>query len=165
MLLSRQRFAFFLQATLLFATPAIAQNDLDYLREWVGKTPISRPRESHRNIYRTRPLQDRLLKLLGSKNYRRLLNDYYVMGPVVAVGDYIIVDRCERHNCDESASFMAVNLRDSDIHVAFYRRGKLEWFHSKGTTRDLPRDVLDSEWFRSYGPFVKSTTEVTRRAT
>jgi len=160
-----KRSAFLLAAALFVATPVVAQKELGYLRAWVGKTPVSLPREPQRNIYRTQPLQRRLLKLLGSKNYRRLLNDYYVMGPVTASGDYVIVDRCERHNCDESASFMAVNSRDGDIHVAFYKLGKLEWFHSKGTTRDLPRDVLNDEWFRSYGPFVKSTTEVTRRAT
>ena len=149
----------------LFATDVVAQSELGYLRNWTGKNPISIPGEPHRNIYRTRPLQRRLVKLLGWKNYNRLLNDYYVMAPVAAVGDYIVVDRCERHNCDESASFMAVNFRRGDVHVAFYKLGKLEWFHSKGTTSDLPREVLDTEWFRSYGPFVKSTTEVTRRAT
>ena len=160
-----KRFAFLFAATLFLVTPTVAQSNLGYLRNWVGKNPISLRREPHQNIYRTHPLQRRLLKLLGSKNYRRLLNDYYVMGPVAAAGDYIIVDRCERHNCDESASFMAVNVRDGEVHVAFYRRGKLEWFHSKGTTRDLPTDVLNGEWLRNYGPFIKSTTEVTRRAT
>lgn len=163
--LKMKRFAFLLLAGFLFATPAVAQDDLGYLHNWVGKSPINIPGEPYRNIYRTRPLQRRLVKLLGRKNYKRLLNDYYVMGLVTEAGDYIIVDRCERHNCDESASFMAVNFRRRDVHVAFYKLGKLEWFHSKGTVRDLPHDVLDTEWLRSYGPFVKSTTEVTRRAT
>jgi len=160
-----KRCAFLFAAALFFVTPAVAQSDLGYLRNWVGKHPISVPPAPRRNIYRTQPLQRRLRKLLGAKNYRRLLNDYYVMGPVAAAGDYIIVDRCERHNCEESASFMAVNCRDGDVHVAFYKLGKLEWFHSKGTVRDLPRDVLNSEWLRNYEPFVKSTTEITRRAT
>ena len=150
---------------LLFAAPSVAQSNLGYLRSWVGKYPISRPGEPHRNIYRTRPLQHSLIKSLGWKTYDRLLKDYYVMGPVAIVGDYIIVDRCERHNCDESASFMAVNFRVGDVHVAFYKLGKLEWFHSKGTARDLPNDVLNTEWWQIYGPFVKSTSEVTRRAT
>ncbi len=160
-----KRFALLFAAALFFVTPSEAQSDLDYLRNWVGKNPISLPREPRRNIYRAQPLQRRLLKLLGSKNYGRLLNDYYVMGPVAAAGDYIIVGRCERHNCDESASFMAVNFRDGDVHVAFYKLGKLEWFHSKGSARDLPREVLNNEWLQNYGPFVKSTTETTRRAT
>jgi hypothetical protein len=148
-----------------FPIPAVAQRDLRYLRDWVGKYPVSTPGETRRNIYQTRPLRRRLVKLLGRKNYNRLLNDYYVMGPVELAGDYVIVDRCERANCDESASFLAVNLRHGDVHVAFYKVYKLEWFHSKGTARDLPRDVLDNEWFRIYGPLVKSTSEVTRRAT
>jgi hypothetical protein len=60
---------------------------------------------------------------------------------------------------------MAVNFRHGDVHVAFFKLGKLEWFHSAGTARDLPHDVLDTEWWRIYGPFVKSTSEVTQRAT
>jgi hypothetical protein len=149
----------------LFAASAVSQTELGYLQNWVGKYPVSTLGQPQRNIYRTRPLQRRLLKSLGWKNYNRLLKDYYVMGPVAVAGDYIVVDRCERHNCDESASFMAVNLRRGDVHVAFYKLGKLEWFHSSGTTRDLPRDVLDTEFWRIYGPLVKSTSEVTQRAT
>src|SRR5439155_13218646 len=106
-----KRLALILIVVGLFATPAVAQTELGYLQNWVGKYPVSTSDQPHRNIYRTRPLQRRLRKLLGQKNYNRLLNDYYVMGQVAAVGDYIVVDRCERHNCDESASFMAVNFR------------------------------------------------------
>ena len=139
-----------------------AQGDLAYLRNWVGKNPISLPGEPSRNIYKSQPLRGKLTRLLRQKNYHRLLNDYYVMGPVKLVGEYVIVDRCERHNCDESSSFMAVNIRRGDVHVAFYRLGKLEWFHSRGRSRDLPQDVLNDEWLRIYGPFVKNVSEITR---
>src|SRR5258708_6722683 len=86
----------------LFATSAVSQTELGYLQKWVGKYPVSTRGQPHRNIYRTRPLRRRLVRLLGRKTYKRLLNDYYVMGPVAIMGDYIVVDRCERHNCDES---------------------------------------------------------------
>jgi hypothetical protein len=160
-----KRLALLLLLVVSFAIPTFAQRDLRYLRGWVGKYPVSAPGEPRRNIYQTRPLRRRLIKLLGWKNYNRLLNDYYVMGPVELAGDYVIVDRCERANCDESTSFLAVNLRHGDVHVAFYKVHRLEWFHSEGTARDLPRDVLHNEWFRIYGPLVQSTNEVTRRAT
>jgi hypothetical protein len=159
-----KRIASVILASVLLATPGVAQN-LAYLRNWVGKYPVSTPGEPRQNIYRTRLLQRRLIKLLGWKNYNRLLKDYHVMGPVKMAGDYVLVDRCERHNCDESASFMAVNFRKGDVHVAFYKLHNLEWFHSKGTARDLPREVLDTEWWQIYGPLIKSTSEVTRRAT
>ena len=160
-----RRFTMPLLLLMLLATPTAAQKDLGYLRKWVGKYPVSTPGEARRNIYQTRPLRRRLIKLLGWKNYNRLLKDFHVMGPVKISGDYVIVDRCERQNCDANASFMAVNIRRGDIHVAFYKVYKLEWFHSTGTVRDLPRDVLDAEWWQIYGPLIKSTSEVTRRAT
>jgi hypothetical protein len=161
-----KQLAFLGLLTFLFVTPTVAESKLGYLHKYVGRSQINIPGEPYRNIYRTRPLQRRLVKLLGWKYYDRLLNDCYVMGGVALAGnDYIVADCCEHHNCDENSSFMAVNLRRGDVHVAFYKLGKLEWFHSKGTVRDLPREVLDNEWFRNYGPFVKSTTEVTRRAT
>ena len=84
------------------------------------------------------------------------------MGQVELIGNYVVVDRCERHNCDESSSFMAVNVRAGDIHVAFYRLGELEWFHTKGKARDLPRAVLNHERLESDRPFVRHVTEITR---
>src|SRR4051812_35856136 len=102
-----RRFTLLSLMFLTFGIPAVAQRDLRYLRGWIGKYPVSTPAEPYQNIYQTRPLHRRLVKLLARKNYNRLLNDYYVMGPVKLAGDYIIVDRCERHNCDESASFLA----------------------------------------------------------
>ena len=157
-----KRFALSFIIVMSIATSAMAQSGLGYLRNWVGKYPVSSPGELHRNVYRTQPLQRRLVKLLGWKNYTRLLNDYHVMGPIKIVDDYVIVDRCERGNCDESSSFMAVNVRRGDLHVAFYKLGKLQWFHSKGRARDLPRSVLETEWWQSNAPFVKSMTETTK---
>jgi hypothetical protein len=139
-----------------------AQQDLAYLRDWVGKNPISLPGEPPRNIYQSQPLRRKLIRLLGRRSYRRLLNYYYVMGPVKIVGDYVIVDRCERHNCDESSSFMAVNVRGGDIHVAFYKLGRLEWFHTRGKAQDLPQDVLNDEGLKIYRPFIKAVSEITR---
>lgn len=136
--------------------------DLGYLREWVGKYPTSTPGEPPRNIYRSQPLGRKLIRLLGKRSYRRLLKDYYVMGPVSVVGDYVIVSRCERHNCDESSSFMAVNVRAGDIHVAFYKLGRLKWFHTKGKSQDLPQDVLNDEGLKIYRPSVKTVSEMTR---
>ena len=139
-----------------------AQPDLGYLRGWAGKAPISLPGEAPRNIYQSQPLRRKLIQLLGRRSFRRLLNDYYVMGPVKVVGDYVIVDRCERHNCDESSSFMAVNVRRGDIHVAFYRLDRLDWFHTKGKARDLPQEVLNDEGLKIHRPLIKAVSEITR---
>jgi len=156
-----KRLALSFTIVMWIATSIMAQSKLGYLRNWVGKFPVSTPGEPHRNIYQTQPLQRRLVKLLGWKNYRCLLNDYYVMGRIELAGDYVIVDHCERGNCDESSSFMAVNFRRGDLHVAFYKLGTLQWFHSKGRARDLPRSIFETEWWQSNAPFVKSITETT----
>lgn len=159
------KLAFAIVLILSGVKPALAQSQMEYLRSWVGKPPVSVPGEPRRNIYKTPKLQRNLLKLLGGRDYNRLLNNYHVMGPVELVGDYLIVDRCERHNCDESSSFMAVNIATGDVHVAFYKLGKVEWFHTRGKWRDLPQEVLNDEWFKINGPFIKSVTETTRGAT
>ena len=56
-------------------SPTFGQNQLGYLRNWVGKTPLNLPGETPRNIYTSRPLARRLRRLLGPKNYARLVND------------------------------------------------------------------------------------------
>ena len=107
-------------------------------------------------------MRPKLLSLLGPKYYRRPVYDYYVMGKIEMVDGYLIAEMCKQHFCSSSASFMAVNLNHGDIHVAFFRSGHVEWFHTTGKAKDLPYNVLHKPlWMQGTGA-VDKVDETTR---
>jgi hypothetical protein len=149
---------------MLLCPAALGQSPSKPLSEWIGKTPVvinSRPR---RSVYTSEPLRSRLLTLLGRKKYLQLTNFYYTMAPIEKVDGYLIAIMCERHFCPHNSSFMAVNLSEGDIHVAFFSHGYVEWFHTKGKSRDLPSNVLNKLWWMQSPTSVEKVIEKTRRA-
>jgi hypothetical protein len=144
------------------STTSLAQNELTTLSEWVGKYPVTVKSKPRQSIYNAPALQPRLLKLLGAKYYRRLANRYYVMSPIKTIHGYLIAYMCEQHFCPHNSSFMAVNLSEGDIHVAFFSHGSVEWFHTKGKAKDLPHEVLHFPWWMQAKGAVEKVRETTR---
>lgn len=140
----------------------LGQNRPINLDTWVGKTPLIPGSKPRQGIYTSPELRPRLIALLGRKYYRRLVYDYYVMSPMEIVDGYLIAEMCKQHACPSSASFMAVNLTHGDIHVAFWRSGYVEWFHTRGKATDLPYNVVRKPWWMN-APH--ETREITRGAT
>jgi hypothetical protein len=151
-------------ALLLFSAP-VAQSQGERLNDWIGKLPVAPISKPRRSIYNSPALKPQLSKLLGAKYYHRLADGYYVMGKIEDIDGYLIAEMCEQHNCPESNSFMAVNLRTGEIHVAFFNLGYVEWFHTKGKAKDLPNNVLHKPWWMQGPGIVTKVTETTRRAT
>ena len=87
------------------------------------------------------------------------------MSPIKNVDGYLIAFMCEHHFCPHNSSFMAVNLNEGDIHVAFFSDEYVEWFHTKGKAKDLPHDVLYYPWWMQSPGIVTKVVEKTRRAT
>jgi hypothetical protein len=150
---------------LLVCSASVTHSQDERLNDWIGKYPVAVKSNPRRSIYNSPALRPRLLKLLGAKYYRRLADGYYVMSEIENIDGYLIAEMCEQHNCPASNSFMAVDLRAGDIHVAFYSLGCVEWFHTKGKANDLPHNVLHKPWWMQGPGIVTKVTETTRRAT
>lgn len=150
---------------LFVCSASIALPQDENLADWVGKTPVVVKSKPRRSIYNSPTLRPRLLKLLGRKHYLRLANFYYTMSPIKKVDGYLIAFMCEHHFCPHNSSFMAVNLTEGDIHVAFFSDGYVEWFHTKGKAKDLPHDVLYYPWWMQSPTAVRRVVEKTKRAT
>lgn len=147
---------------LLICFSSVTQAQSGNLSDWIGKYPLvvnSKPRQG---IYTSPELRGKLTTLLGRKYYRRLVYDYYVMAKIEAIDGYLVAQMCKQHFCPSSASFMAVNLTKGDIHVAFWRSGTIEWFHTNGKAKDLPHDVRYKPWWMNGPP--DRVREVTRNA-
>jgi hypothetical protein len=140
----------------------IPQN-LAYLKDWIGRYPIDKQSKLYPNIYQHRQLRPRLEKLLGDEIYRHLVDDYYVMTPIEVVDDYLIIRRCERHNCPND-NLVAINLYEGDIHVAFFNDGDAEWYHTKGKVKDLPNGVFKYLWWMQSPDVFNRLKEITKDA-
>jgi hypothetical protein len=135
------------------------------LASWIGRTPLIPKSKPRRGIYTSPELRGKLTALLGRKYYRRLVYDYYVMAPIESIDGYLVAQMCKQHACPSGASFMAVNLTKGDIHVAFWRSGYIEWFHTTGKAKDLPGDVLQKAWWMKVPTSPDKVREITRGAT
>jgi len=149
---------------LVICFSSVAQAQSSNLADWVGKYPLIPKSKSRRGIYTSTELRGKLTALLGRKYYRRLVYDYYVMSPIKSIEGYLIAEMCQQHFCPSNASFMAVNLTRGDIHVAFWRSGKIEWFHTIGTAKELPYDVLHKPWWMNVPITPGKVSEITRGA-
>lgn len=132
---------------LLVWSSSIAYSQTANLADWIGKYPLIPNSKPLRGIYTSPVLSGKLKALLGRKYYRRLVYDYYVMAKIESIDGYLVAQMCKQHFCPSSASFMAVNLTNGDIHVAFWRSGYIEWFHTTGKSKDLPYAVLHKPWW------------------
>ena len=135
------------------------------MASWIGRTPLVPGAKPRRGIYTLPKMRGKLTALLGRKYYRRLVYDYYVMSTIESVDGYLVAQMCEQHACPSGASFMAVNLTKGDIHVAFWRSGYIEWFHTTGKAKDLPKDVVQKAWWLNEPTTRENVREVTRGAT
>jgi hypothetical protein len=151
---------FILCIALVICTSTVARPQSGDLTDWIGKTPLIPKSNPPRGIYTSPKLRGRLTALLGRKYYRRLVYDYYVMAPIESIDGYLIAQMCKRHFCPSSASFMAVNLTTGHTHVAFWRSGYVEWFHTTGKAKDLPSQVRQKPWWMNVVP--DRLNEITR---
>ncbi|HEY8226839.1 MAG TPA: hypothetical protein VIG25_16275 [Pyrinomonadaceae bacterium] len=150
-----------LSFALLISLSTAAQSQTDELSNWIGQYPLIPKVNPRRGIYTSPELRPKLIALLGRKYYRRLVYDYYVMAKIESIDGYLVAQMCRQHFCPSAASFMAVNLTRGDIHVAFWRSGYIEWFHTRGKAKDLPDSVRRKPWWMNVTP--DKVREVTRR--
>jgi hypothetical protein len=163
MLLQSHRRLIFCVAMLICSSSVHSQSG--NLGRWIGRTPLIPRSKPRRGIYTSPELRGKLTTLLGRKYYRRLVYDYYVMSPIESIDGYLVAQMCKQHACPSGASFMAVNLMKGDIHVAFWRSGYIEWFHTTGKAKDLPNDVLQKAWWMNAPVTPDKVREITRGAT
>jgi hypothetical protein len=163
MLLQSHRRLFLCIAALICASSVQSQSA--NLTSWIGRTPLIPNSKPRRGIYTSPELRGKLTTLLGRKYYRRLVYDYHVMSPIESIDGYLVAQMCKQHACPSGASFMAVNLTKGDIHVAFWRSGYVEWFHTTGKAKDIPNDVLQKAWWMNVPATPDKVREITRGAT
>lgn len=103
-----------------FAANVPAQGESEHLRAWVGRHPINQSSVPPRNIFERREIRGPLLKLLGARGFKRLLNGFGLVEPITRIEDYLVIEGAANLHFARAPqnALVAFNLNGSGIHVA-----------------------------------------------
>jgi hypothetical protein len=128
---------------LSFSGAVVAQSNIDHLKSWAGKYPTEKKGRMTTRFFGLPEVRTPLLRLLSRSDFNLLTKEYAVESPIKLIGDYLVTKVCMPHNCGEEQAGYAINLRTGVIYVRMQDAEKERWFASKGSDKDLPREVRD----------------------
>lgn len=113
--------------------------------DWAGKYPDDKSAVYGRFL--DLPcVQANLQALLPQAEYRSLRTQFRVDSPIELIGRFLIVARCEAHNCPAHHAMIIVDSESADIIVGLYRRGsassRTTWYSTRIDPLQLPQEVL-----------------------
>jgi hypothetical protein len=123
---------------LLICTPSYGQKSLSHLNTWANEYPIDQTVRPKRNIFLLPEVRQPLLRLLGTQNFRRLLNTFDLENPIDLIDGNLVIDGFKRLSEHNEKARVVININTGIIHVRFEFDDKKETFSSKGNFSDLP---------------------------
>lgn len=114
--------------------------------DWVGKYPDESSVVPGRFL--DLPcVQRNLQALLPRSEYQTLRSQLNVDSPIEMMGRFLIVARCEAHNCPAHHAMIVINSESAEIIVGVYRRGsassRTTWYSTYTDPLQLPPEVLE----------------------
>ena len=128
---------------LSFSSAVVAQSNLDHLKSWADKYPTEKKGRVTKRFFDVPAVRTPLLRLLSRPDFNLLTKEYAVESPIKLIGDYLVAKVCMPHNCGEEQAGFAINLRTGVIYARMQDAEKERWFASKGSDKDLPKEVWD----------------------
>lgn len=114
--------------------------------DWVGKYPDD-PSAVQGRFLNLPCVQRNLQALLPQSEYKTLRSKLKVDSPIEMIGRFLIVARCEAHNCPSHHAMIVVNSESAEIIVGVYRRGSASsltaWYSTHTDPLQLPPEVLE----------------------
>lgn len=136
---------------LLFSLAAYAQEELSgtspcfSARDWVGKYPDASS-GAHGRFLDLPCVRGPLQAMLPPAEYRSLRSRFRVDSPIEILGRFMIVARCEAHNCPAHHAMVVIDSESADIVVGVYRReaakSRTTWYSTQVDPLQLPPEVL-----------------------
>lgn len=128
---------------LVFSSLAAAQPNLNHLKSWAGKYPTERKGRVTTRFFALPEIRTPLQRLLSRSDFNLLTKEYAVEAPIKLMGDFLVAKDCMPHDCGDAQAAFAINLRTGVIYVRMQEGEKERWFASKGSDKDLPKEVRD----------------------
>lgn len=113
--------------------------------DWVGKYPDDSS-AAHGRFLNLPCIQRNMQALLPQSEYQTLRSKLNVDSPIEMMGRFIIVARCEAHNCPSHHAMIVINSENAEIIVGVYRRRsasiRTTWYSTHTDPLQLPPEVL-----------------------
>lgn len=150
----------FVFLALCFSNSVAAQGKYRHLKTWANEYPLDYTTKPKTNFFALPEIRQRLLKLLGTQNFKRLMKDFGMVSPINLIDGYLILEGVTSNRTQENEvenAIVAVNINDKHgtIMVIFSgignRFGQVEYFCTNGKTcSGLPNEVRlkIKEWER-----------------
>lgn len=123
--------------------------------EWVGKYPTGPTKTKQTSFFDLPCVRGYVMALLPSSEYRILLSDLRTDSQIEMIGRFLIVARCEAHNCPAHHAMVVVDTESADIVVGFYRKtpsnSRTTWYSRGPDPLQLPQEVLE-QFLRHHVP-------------
>lgn len=147
--------------SLLANTEAAAQDQPHKIQlcfspsEWVGKYPTDLTKPKGSSFLELPCIRNYLTALIPSSELRTLLTRLQTDSLVEISGRFLIIARCEAHNCPAHHAMVVVDTETGDIIVGFYQRTSLSsrttWYSGRTDPLQLPQEVLE-QFLRRHVP-------------
>ena len=122
--------------------------------DWVGKYP-SDPGNRRGRLLDLPCVREPLLTLLPKSEYRSLQSELRVDSPIELMGRFLVIARCEAHNCPAHHAMIIVDIDNANIIVGIYRRGssnsRTTWYSAQSDPLQLPPELLE-QFLRRHSP-------------
>lgn len=123
--------------------------------DWVGKYPSESEANPRRNFFALPCVRDQLVTLLPSSERRILLSELQSESKIEQMGRFLIVARCEAHNCPAHHAMVIVDIDTGKLVVGIYLRtaafSRTTWYSRDMDPLELPAEIL-SEFLARHGP-------------
>ena len=113
--------------------------------DWVGKYPSSVDEKSGLRLLDLPCIRLTLKKMMEPSDLKLLMNGLSAEKPVQIINQYLIVAKCEAHNCPSRHAIIIIDTENKNYFVALYRRSEnasvTKWYASDQDVFYLPQEI------------------------
>ena len=114
--------------------------------DWIGKYPAETTR-GQGSFLDLPCIKKSLLNLLPAREYKSVRTELAVDAPIGKVDRFLIVSRCQAHNCPSYHAMVIVDTESADMVVGVYQRNsstaRTIWYSTRTDPLELPKEVLE----------------------
>ena len=115
--------------------------------KWTGRYPSSTENDGGGRFLDLPCVRRNLEAMMGAKDLTALTNHLQVEAPIDKFGPYIIVVKCETHNCPNMNAMIVINTENNSYVVGVFRRLKngsaTTWYSSDQDQYYLPQEIKE----------------------
>ncbi len=123
--------------------------------DWVGKYPSKSGDHASGRFFDLPCVHRKLKAILSSADFNLVVNRLTVDAPIQMMGNYLLVARCEAHNCPSSHAMVIIDTEKRNYFVGLYRRSAsvsiTKWYATDEDPYYLPTEIRES-FLRKHEP-------------